>query len=401
MHSECANKNDILNHSTIKKIVIKIGTSSINRDDGTLNHEFMNSIAKQVSHILSLKKQVIIVSSGAIGIGLDVLKLKSRPLELQLLQAASAIGQNILMQEWNCEFKKYNLTVAQVLLTYESFSNRISYLNIRNTLSTLLDYNIIPIINENDFICLDEIEANFGDNDKLSAIVASKIEADLLIVLSDIDGLYDKNPKKNKDAKLIKLVRKITPGIESYGGKSTSMKGVGGMRAKIEAAKICGMAGCHMVIANSDIEDGIIRIINGEKIGTLFIADKELYKDKNKVRWILLVKPSGKIIVDEGAKSVLLKKKAGLLPSGIKKVIGAFNRGDIVDIECGEVFAKGIVDYSSSELEQIKGVHTNEINKILGIKTYHSNVINKENLCFINNNYGDGDDCNDDSNDKK
>lgn len=366
--------------SSLKKIVIKIGTSSLSNEDGSFNRNLTEDIASQVAHLRKLGKTVIIVSSGAIGIGVIELKMPSHPREIPLRQAAAAVGQNILMQEWMTAFKKHDLKVAQILLTYEAFSSRMTYLNLRNSISALLDAGVVPIINENDPICVHEIEATFGDNDKLSAMVASKVEAELLILLSDIDGLYNKNPKKNEDARLINIVEKITPEIESYGGSPTSTKGVGGMRTKIDAAKITSIAGCHMVIANSAINEVVMKVIMGENIGTLFLARNG--KFKNRTRWIILSKTSGKLIVDKGAKDAI-KKSMGLLPSGIIEVEGVFDRGDIVDIECdGKVFARGITDYTSSELAMLKGKHSDMIEKILGYKNYDE-VVRKNNIGLL------------------
>ncbi|MDO8724782.1 MAG: glutamate 5-kinase [Candidatus Methanoperedens sp.] len=364
----------------IKTIVVKIGTSSLTNEDGSFNRRLTEDTARQVTEIRKLGKTAIIVSSGAIGIGVEELKMSSRPREIPLRQAAAAVGQNILMQEWMSVFGKYDIKVAQILLTYEAFSNRMTYLNLRNSISALLEAGVVPIINENDPICVHEIEATFGDNDKLSAMVASKVEAELLILLSDIDGLYNKNPKKNEDAKLISTIEKITPEIESYGGSPTSMKGVGGMRTKIEAAKITSIAGCHMVIANSAVEDVVLKVINGDNIGTLFLAQNG--KFRNRTRWIILSKTSGKIIVDKGAEKAV-KKGMGLLPSGIREVSGLFDRGDIVDIESdGNVFSKGITDYSSAELNMIKGKHSDMIEKILGYKNYDE-VVRKTNIGLL------------------
>ena len=364
----------------IKRIVLKIGTSSLTSEDGSFNRRLTEDIAAQVSHLRKLGKTVILVSSGAIGIGVEELKMPSRPMEIPLRQAAAAVGQNILMQEWMAAFNRYDLKVAQILLTYEAFSNRMTYLNLRNSISALLEAGAVPIINENDPICVHEIEATFGDNDRLSAMVASKVEAELLILLSDIDGLYDKNPKKNHDARLISTVEKITPEIESYGGSPTSMKGVGGMRTKIEAAKIACMSGCHMVIANSAIDDVVIKIMDGESVGTLFLARDGKYK--NRTRWIILSRASGKLIVDKGAEKAI-KKGMGLLPSGITGVSGVFDRGDIIEIENeGEVFAKGITDYASSELNKIKGQQSDMIEKLLGYKNYDE-VVRKTNIGLL------------------
>lgn len=364
----------------IKTIVVKIGTSSLTNEDGSFNRKLTEDTARQIAELRKTGKTVIVVSSGAIGIGVEELKMPSRPREIPLRQAAAAVGQNILMQEWMAAFKKYDIKVAQILLTYEAFSNRMTYLNLRNSISALLESGVVPIINENDPICVHEIEATFGDNDKLSAMVASKVEAELLILLSDIDGLYNKNPKKNEDAIFINTIEKITPEIESFGGSTTSMKGVGGMRTKIEAAKITSIAGCHMVIANSAVENVILKVTAGDNIGTLFPAQNGKYR--NRTRWIILSKTSGKIIVDKGAENAV-KKRMGLLPSGILEVSGMFDRGDIVDIESdGKVFAKGITDYTSSELNKIKGKHSDMIEKTLGYKNYDE-VVRKTNIGLL------------------
>lgn len=364
----------------IKSIVVKIGTTSLSNDDGTFNRQLTEDIARQIAQLKESGKTVIIVSSGAIGIGVEMLNIKQRPREIPIRQAAAAVGQTALMREWRQAFDKYDMKVAQILLTYEYFSNRMTYLNLRNSISELLEFGVIPIINENDPVCVHEIEATFGDNDKLSAMVASKVEAELLIMLSDIDGLYDRNPKKNGNAKLISTIDKITPEIERCAGNPTSTKGVGGMRTKIEAAKIACMAGCHMIIANSDVENSVLRIMDGENIGTLFLAGNGKYK--NRTRWIILSKSSGKLIVDEGARDAI-KKKRGLLPSGILDVAGIFDRGEIIEIESeGKVFAKGITDYTSHELSKIKGKHSNQIEELLGYKNYDE-VIRKTNLGLL------------------
>lgn len=371
----------------VNKIVVKIGTSSITKkncdstkENCSIDPDFMENIAAQIFELRKSGKEVIVVSSGAIGVGLYELGISPKPREIPIRQAAAAVGQSILMQYWSEAFAKYGIKVAQILLTYDFYSDRISYLNLRNSISTLLEYGVVPIINENDCTCTNEIEAIFGDNDKLSAMVASKIDADLQIILSDIDGLFDKNPKTHSDAKLISLVEKITPEIESYGGNPTSFKGVGGMRTKIKAAKICSMAGCYVLITNSEIDNVLLRALSGEEIGTFFLAERHIRK--NRARWIILAKASGTIRVDAGAKAAILGKNS-LLPAGVIEVEGNFDRGDIVRLECeGRVFAKGITDYSSEELNKIKGAHTDEIESILGYSNY-SNVIKKENIGIL------------------
>ncbi len=365
----------------IGSVVIKVGTSSITKDDFQVDSEFMDSVARQVKWIRSRGMEAIVVTSGAIGIGLDAMKVRPKPNEVPIRQAAASVGQSILMQKWTESFDKVGLKVAQVLLTYDFYSERVRYLNVRNTLNTLLEHGVVPIINENDAVCIKEIEAVFGDNDTLSAMVSSKLDSDLLIILSDVDGLYDRNPKLHADASLISEVHAIDEHIESFAGRPTTTKGVGGMRTKIQAARICNMAGCHMVIANHSIDDVIIRVLQGEELGTLFVADGEVRRIRT--RWILLAHSNGTIDVDKGACEALTERHLGLLPSGVKDVEGVFKRGDVVDIRCdGRVFAKGITDYDHDELRKVKGAHTNRIESILGYKNY-DNVVKGGNIALL------------------
>ncbi|MDD3398387.1 MAG: glutamate 5-kinase [Candidatus Methanomethylophilaceae archaeon] len=365
----------------IKKVVVKVGTSSITKEGYEVDTEFMDSVARQVKALRNRGIQVIVVTSGAIGIGMDAMGGHPKPKEIPIRQAAASVGQSILMQKWNDSFGKVGLTIAQILLTYDFYSDRTRFLNLRNTMETLLDHDVIPIVNENDALCIKEIEAYFGDNDTLSSMVASKMESELLIILSDVEGLYDRNPVIYKDkANLIQEVHAITKEVESYASKDMKGKGVGGMRTKIEAAKICCLAGCHMVIANHSIEDVILRVVAGEDIGTIFVAEGDVRKSK--MRWILLSHSSGAVEVDEGAKNALLRHM-GLLPKGIVSVSGSFEPGDVVNIvQGGEVFAKGIIEYDSRDLGLVKGLHSNDIEKTLGY-CRHGNVIRGENLALL------------------
>ncbi|NMA31059.1 MAG: glutamate 5-kinase [Candidatus Methanofastidiosa archaeon] len=363
----------------IKKIVVKIGTSSLITKDGKFNREFANDIAREVSKLKSKGKDVILVSSGAVGIGCEILDFKERPQSIPLKQATAAVGQSLLMHEWSNVFEKHGLKVAQILLTYDAFSDRKTYLNLRNSMSSLLELGVIPIINENDPVCVHEIGETFGDNDTLSAMVSSKVEADLLILMTDIDGLYTKNPKKAKDAIKIPVIEEITPEIESFGG-GASEKGTGGMKTKLEAAKIAQKSGCYMIIAPSEEKDLISKVMNGEEVGTLFLPKKNI--EGNKIRWITLAKPKGKIIVDIGARNALLDHKS-LLPRGVIDIEGNFDVGDIVAIESGEgIFAKGITNYTDKELNKIKGKNTDEIESILGYKNYNE-IIKHENIGIL------------------
>jgi glutamate 5-kinase len=331
-----------------KRIVIKIGTNVLTDNLCGLNVAILQDIASQMADVKRQKKQVLIVTSGAIGAGcLELQMKKSRDIETR--QALAAVGQSAVMRHYYDAFSKHKINVAQILLTYEDFSNRKRYLNLKQSIDKLLALGVIPIINENDPISVDEIDATFGDNDKLSALVASKVDADLLIMLSDIDGLYDKNPKTNKDAKLIRLVTGITKDIEKAAGKSGSAFAVGGMVTKIKAARIALDAGCNMLICNGKKKDIIAKAL-AEDEGTLFVSKRFL---SNKQRWIKHSRSKGKLIINRKAHDIISKGEASLLAVGIDKVVGKFDKNDVVDVND---IAKGIVDRSSSEIDEMIGI---------------------------------------------
>jgi len=368
------------NLSKAKRIVIKVGTSNLTDNSYRLEPRKVEKLAKEIVDLKNQGKEVILVTSGAIGAGIGKLDLKQRPRDIKVLQATAAVGQNILMSTYDRYFSDYDQIIAQVLITHEAFFNRQRYLNLRNTLNTLLKSGIIPIINENDTVAVDEIK--LGDNDNLSALVASNLDADLLIILSDVDGLFTHNPKRSKRAEFIPVVDEITPEIERIaetGGKT----GVGGMKTKIQAATITMKAGIPMIIANGGEENILLRIIDGEPVGTLFMPRKRKMNDRE--HWILFASASnGRIKVDEGAKTALLKNGSSLLSSGIISVEQEFRSGDpvsIVDAE-GVEFAKGISNYSSSDIDKIKGVQSKEIERILGRKDYNE-VVYRGNMVLV------------------
>lgn len=367
--------------SRAKRIVIKVGTSSLTDKSYRLEPRKVEKLAIEIVKLKKHGKEVILVTSGAIGAGIGKLDLKRRPRDIKVLQATAAVGQNILMSTYDRYFANYDQIIAQVLLTHEAFFNRQRYLNLRNTLVALLKSGIIPIINENDTVAVDEIK--LGDNDNLSALVASNLDADLLIILSDVDGLYTYNPKRSKKAKLISVVDEITPEIERIaetGGKT----GVGGMKTKIQAAKVTMKAGIPLIIANGGEENILIRIIEGERVGTLFMP-KTTRKMNGREHWILFAaSPKGRIKVDEGAKTALIENSSSLLPSGIIDVENEFRSGDTVSIvdARGVEFAKGISNYSSSDIEKIKGAQSREIELILGRKDYNE-VVYRGNLVLV------------------
>lgn len=358
-----------------KRIVVKIGTNILTRDSA-VDTGYVSRVAKQISELLKTGRQVVIVSSGAIGMGCGQLQQVGRVKNIKMRQAYAAIGQPLLMAQWRKSFLRFGVTVAQVLLTAEVLNNRKTYLNLRNSIETLLKLYIVPILNENDSVSTDEIGSAFGDNDKLSALVASKIDADVLIMLSDIDALYDKDPHKSAQAKKIPAVYELTEDIvRSAGGRGSGL-GTGGMKTKIEAARIAANAGCRMVLANGRLKNVIGRIMAGEEIGTVFMPRRKL---GNRSRWILNNAAAGVIHIDEGAMRAVKNHKS-LLPSGVISVKGTFEAGEVVMLNDN---AKAVTNLSSSQLKVLAGKHSSEIRKILGPK--HRDVVAiPEDIVFLN-----------------
>ncbi|MDO8662318.1 MAG: glutamate 5-kinase [Candidatus Omnitrophota bacterium] len=331
-----------------KRIVVKIGSSLFCSKGAKLDTAMLSSISAQVSGLIKEGREIVVVSSGAIALGMSVLRLQERPKELSFLQAAAAIGQNELMDVYRKFFKEMGINCAQLLLTWEDFSERKRYLNAKNTLNTLLKLKSVPVINENDTVSTDEIK--FGDNDRLSALVAILVSADLLIILSDVDGLLD------KDKKLIKVVDKITAGIKGLACPTEKKTCVGGMISKIEAASIAVSSGIPCVIASGHKQDIIKSVADDiSSNGTLFLAKGQMLDAK--ARWMAFgTKSKGKILVDDGAKKALLNKKS-LLSVGIVSCSGNFSCGDIVSV-CDNrdvEFARGKAGLSVKELEKIQG----------------------------------------------
>jgi glutamate 5-kinase len=301
----------------------------------------------------------VIITSGAIGMGAGLLQLKGPVADMKMRQACAAIGQPLLMQEYQHAFAEHDIAVAQVLLTAEVLSNRKTYLNLRNSVETLLKLGVVPVLNENDSVSTDEIGSAFGDNDKLSALVASKLDADLLIMLSDIDAMYDRDPRKHDDAKPIGAVFEITDEIIRSAGTRGSKYATGGMKAKLEAAKIASYAGCRIVLAHGRADNVISRIMDGEEIGTVFMPMRKL---GNRARWILNSATAGTVRIDEGAMKALRKRKS-LLPSGVIDVQGDFKAGAVVMLNDA---AKAQTSLGSAELRTLAGKHSREIRQTLG-----------------------------------
>jgi len=362
-----------------RRIVVKLGTSALIYPNGQLNLYRIEHLVRQIADLHNQDIEVLLVSSGAIGVGANRMGFKKVPATMPEKQALAAIGQGALLHLYEKLFAEYGKIVAQVLLTREDLDDRIRYLNATNALLAILAMKVIPIINENDTVVIEEIK--FGDNDTLSALVAGIVNADLLIILSDVDGLYDYDPRVNKSARLLTRVKEITDEMERNSQNRGSSFSSGGMLTKLKAARICMAAGISMVIANSDAENVINRVISGEEIGTLFIPreDKKMHARK---RWIAFgTVAQGKISIDSGAVTALLKEGKSLLPSGVVRVEGEFERGAVVAVLSPEerAIARGMVNYSAEEIRLIAGKKTSEIERILGEKDYDE-VIHRNNL---------------------
>lgn len=378
-------RNEFLN---VKRIVIKLGTNVLRGDDGHVSLPRVFSFIEDISNLVHSGKEVIVITSGAVGLGKKRLGLTSTE-GTALKQACAAIGQSKLMSIYESGFDTYGLVAAQILLTEDDFSIRTRYLSLRTTLNKLLELRVIPIINQNDTVSTIDIaprytkmQVCFSDNDKLSALVASELDADLLIILSDVNGLYDKNPKNNPDAKIIREVAEVTDEICAL-GTDASEGGRGGMRTKLEAARLVTRFGGKVLIANGKVPFIIKKIFNGEDYGTMFLPQTEGLSDKK--RWIgYATNIIGKIIVNNGAKKALIKETKSLLPIGVVGVVNEFNKGDVVSIldESGAEFARGIVNYSSADCEKVVGSHSDNILDILGFKNYDA-IITRDNITIL------------------
>jgi len=370
----------------IKRVVVKIGTSSITHGTGLLNLRMVEGLARQLSDLHNRGVEVVLVSSGAIGAGMGKLNLKERPKTIPEKQAAAAVGQGVLIHMYQKCFSEYGKIIGQILVTKDDISDRQRFLNARNTCFSMMAQGVIPIVNENDAVVTDEIKHGnkIGDNDTLSAMIVSLVDADLLIILSDIDGLYDSNPSDNPDAKLISIVETITDNIKQVAGGSGSVFGTGGMATKIKAAEIAVSTGSDMIIAKADIEHVLSKILDGDEVGTLFIRNKKSVQARK--HWIGYgSRVCGFLHVDDGALKAVINNRKSLLPSGITDVFGEFKSGEAVSIcnKEGHVFANGISNYNSEDVNRIKGLKTTEVAQVLGFKDYDE-VIHANNMFVLN-----------------
>ena len=370
-----------MDKSKIKRVVFKFGTNILRNEDGDICLSRLYSFIEDIAKLYKQGKEVLIVTSGAVGLGVKKLGMKT-PETIVDKQAAASIGQPMLIKTWQDGFDKFGINISQILLIEDDFSNRKRYLSLRSTLSRLLEKGIIPVINQNDVILPSELEhVSFSDNDKLSALVASKLDADLLVMVSDIDGLFDKNPKEYSDAKLISTVQKVTPKIEKL-ATGASLGGRGGMITKLNAAKVVTNSGATAMIVNGTTPNIIRKIFEEENVGTLFLSNNKL---SSKQRWIAYAtNVRGEVFVNDGAYDALIEKQTSLLPIGVTAIKGKFEAGEVVCIynSKGYEFARGVANYNSDECEKIIGKHSSEIKQILGYMQ-SDDLINKDNLVIL------------------
>ncbi|MFW5432590.1 MAG: glutamate 5-kinase [Methylophilaceae bacterium] len=362
-------------------LVVKVGSSLVTQDGEGLDHAAIDGWAAQISKLVKQGKQIILVSSGAVAEGMQRLAWKKRPVEVHELQAAAAVGQMGLVQAYESSFSKHGLHTAQVLLTHEDLVDRKRYLNAHTALKTLLDLNVIPIINENDTVITDEIR--FGDNDTLAALVTNLMEADVLVLLTDQQGLFSADPRQDKDARFINFETAGNTALEQMATTAGSGVGTGGMLTKILAAKRAAKSGAHTVIASGKEKNVLLRLCDGEALGTHLKATKT--KIVAKKQWLAdHLRTDGKLKLDAGAVKVLKTEGKSLLPIGVTEVIGSFSRGDVVACidDAGNEVARGIVNYHSQEVVRIKGEASQKIEQILGYAE-ESELIHRDNLVVL------------------
>ncbi len=372
--------NSITRHEVVQTsqtLVVKIGTNVLSREDGTIDPSQIERFAAQIHEVKQSGKRVVLVSSGAVGVGMERLGLRERPKDLAHLQAVAATGQAHLIRLYDQAFAQFGYHASQVLLTAEDFQDRTRYLNIRNTLRTLFEYGTIPVINENDTVSTAEIK--FGDNDALAAMVTYLIDSPLLIILSSVDGLFDGDPR-DPASNLVSVVDHWSPEVLNMAQPTKTRLGTGGMQSKLQAIRSATQVGESVILAHGRQPDVLIRILKGEDVGTLFLAQGESVSAWK--RWIgFTVKPRGMLMVDDGAVEALTKKGKSLLAIGIKELAGGFDVGEILSITgpSGFEFARGLTNFDSDTLRQIHGKRMDEIQSLLGPASY-SEVIHRDNL---------------------
>jgi len=368
--------------ASARLIVVKVGTRVLTGPDGLLDAARIESLGRQFDALLATGRRVVLVSSGAVGAGMGRMGLSTRPQELAHLQAVAAIGQSCLIEAYERSLRSKNRHAAQVLLVADDLQDRTRYLNIRNTLRALLDYGAIPIINENDTVSVEELRTSFGDNDRLAALVTTLLGADLLVLLSDVDGVFDRHPSEPGAARLDR-VETIDAGVESLARDRLGGLSKGGMASKIAAARIATEAGSHCIIASGRDDRVLESIVEGQPIGTLFVGRGVTMPAWK--RWLGWSADSrGRIVVDPGAQQAVVAQGRSLLAAGIRRLEGSFATGDVVSLagEDGREFARGLVNYPEADLRRIAGLKTDEIARELGYCPYDE-VVHRDNLAVI------------------
>lgn len=360
-------------------VVIKVGTRVLTGENNTLSRDRIASLAEELHELMDSGRKVVLVSSGAVGFGMHRLGLSHRPTDLAKLQAVAAVGQSALIEAYDQTLHKLGRHAAQVLLTADGLNDHTSYLNVRNTILTLLEFGAVPIINENDTIAVDELMTTFGDNDRLAALVTNLIRAPLLVILSDVDGLYDGDPQ-DPSSKLIPTVTRLDEAKFRYVRDRVTGVAKGGMSSKLEAARIVTTAGENVVIASGRTPGNLARILAGDEVGTLIVAQGKTISLKK--RWIgLAAQPRGRLVLDEGAQRAIQHDGRSLLAIGITDVVGDFQKGNVVSLcdNQGNEIARGLINYPRSEIEQIQGLRSDQIAEVLGYLPYEE-VIHRDNL---------------------
>lgn len=365
----------------LRRVVVKVGSRVLTDENGMLDTAIIRGLCDDMANLMGNGIQVVLVSSGAIAAGRSLLGMTERPRTIPQKQAAAAVGQTQLMRAYEEAFSRHRIVVGQLLLTAEDLASRCRFLNARATIDELLSSGVVPVINENDTVAVDEIK--FGDNDNLSALVTNLTEAGLLLILTDIDGFYSSDPKINPEARLISLVHGINRDVEKAAGGTGSSVGTGGMATKIAAAKKAGKSGVPAIMACGHKKGVISAAVSGEDVGTLFLpAGEGINRRKHWIAYTL--RPSGRIMVDRGASMALLEKGTSLLPSGVVGVEGRFERGACVRIceESGGEIARGLADYGSAEIERLAGHRSSDIEELLGYR-YGDEVVHRDNLVLL------------------
>jgi glutamate 5-kinase len=361
-----------------RTVVVKVGTNVLTAADGRLDPARLQGLADQIQRLRQTGRQVALVSSGAIGAGVGRLGLEARPTDLRQLQACAAIGQNFLMRAYQECFDQHNVHTAQILLTASDFDHRGRYLNVRNTILTLFEWGVVPIVNENDTVSIAEIK--FGDNDHLAAMVTNLLQAPLLILLTVVDGLCSGDPAADPTAKMVATVNNIDISVMGMAGDSRSVLGTGGMRSKLRAARLATAAGESVIMANGSIPGILDAVFACEPVGTLFMPHGDPVTARK--RWLgFTARPKGSLRVNEGAKKALCMLGKSLLPVGVVEVQGTFSKGDVLSLcdPSGTEFARGLTNYSSEDACQIIGLRTDKIAEVLGSFPYEE-MVHRDNL---------------------